>query len=124
MPLPQLNVYRHDRATRAPITLAGEIGLATAPLLRGALAACLRDGIRTIDVDLTAVTFCGTDGFSAFLTASRHSAGAGTSLRLHHPTPITARIIKATDSGALLHELHTGRPPGSPRVPASAGGAP
>ncbi|WP_405639872.1 STAS domain-containing protein [Streptomyces sp. NBC_00019] len=54
----QLNVYRHDRDTRALITLAGEIDLATAPLLRSALTACVHDGIRTVDVDLTAVTFC------------------------------------------------------------------
>lgn len=123
MPLPQLNVYRHDRGTRALITLAGEIDLATAPLLRAALAACLRDGIRTIDVDLTAVAFCDAGGFSAFLTASRHAADAGTSLQLHHPPPIMACIIEVTDSGFLLHESHTGRPPAL-RVPATAGGAP
>lgn len=31
MTLPQLNIYRHDRGTRALITLAGEIDPVTAP---------------------------------------------------------------------------------------------
>ncbi|SDO02997.1 anti-anti-sigma factor [Streptomyces sp. cf386] len=121
MPLPQLNVHRHDHATRALITLAGEIDLATAPLVRAALAACLRDGIRTADVDLTAVTFCDASGLNAFLTASGLAIDAGTTLRLHYPPSALARIIEITGSGFLLHELHV-RPP-SPRVPAAAAAA-
>ncbi|WP_328876042.1 STAS domain-containing protein [Streptomyces sp. NBC_00287] len=123
MPLPQLNVYRHDHTTRALITLAGEIDLATAPLVRDALAACLSDGIRSADVDLTAVTFCDASGLNAFLTASRLATGAGMTLQLHYPPPSMTRIIEITGCGFLLHELHTARPP-SLRVPAAAGGAP
>jgi anti-sigma B factor antagonist len=123
MPLPRLNVHRHDHTTRALITLAGEIDLATAPLVRAALAECLHDGIRTTDVDLTEVTFCDASGLNAFLTASGLATEAGTILRLHHPPPIMARIIEITGSGFLLHELHTVRPP-SRRFPAAAGDAP
>ena len=122
MPLPQLNVHRHDHTTRALITLAGEIDLATVPLVRTALAACLRDGIGTVDVDLTAVTFCDASGLNAFLTASGLATDAGTTLRLHYPPPTLARMIEITGSGFLLHELHAVRPL-SPRVPAAAGGA-
>ncbi|MEU5689343.1 hypothetical protein DEJ48_09265 [Streptomyces venezuelae] len=57
MPLPPLNSYRHDRRTRALITLAGEIGLETMPLMRTTLERCLRDGVRTIDIDLTGSGF-------------------------------------------------------------------
>lgn len=122
MPLPQLNVHRHDHATRALITLAKEIDLATAPLVRAALAACLRDGVRTADVDLTAVTFCDAGGLNALPTASRLATDAGTTLQLHCPPPTLARIIEITGSGFLLHDLHAVRPP-SPRVHAAAGGA-
>jgi hypothetical protein len=59
MHLPQLTVYRHNRRTRTLITLVGEIDLESAPLVRASLEWCLRDGIRTIDVDLALVTFCG-----------------------------------------------------------------
>lgn len=123
MPHPQLNVHRHDHNTRALITLAGEIDLATAPLVRAALDACMHDGIRTADVDLTAVTFCDASGLNAFLMASQLATDAGMTLRLHYPPPALARIIEITGSGFLLHELHAVRPP-SRRVPVAAAGAP
>ncbi|TQJ54141.1 hypothetical protein FBY34_1904 [Streptomyces sp. SLBN-115] len=47
MALPQLNVRRYERGTRALITLAGEIDLATAPPAREAPAECLSDDIRS-----------------------------------------------------------------------------
>ncbi|MCK8433573.1 STAS domain-containing protein [Streptomyces sp. D2-8] len=123
MPLPRLNVHRHDHTTRTLITLAGEIDLATAPLVRTALAECLNDGMGITDVDLTEVTFCDASGLNAFLTASGLATEAGTILRLHHPPPIMIRIIEITGSGFLLHEVPTGRPP-SRRFPSASGGAP
>ncbi|MGW7243395.1 STAS domain-containing protein [Streptomyces sp. NPDC054804] len=122
MPLPQLNVQRHDRDTRALITLAGEIDLATAPQVSEVLAECLGDGIRSIDVDLTAVTFCDASGLNAFLTAYRLVTDAGMTLRLHHPPQVMARVIEITGSGFLLHPVPTGRP-ASRRIPVAMGGA-
>ncbi|WP_316726857.1 STAS domain-containing protein [Streptomyces sp. 11x1] len=122
MPLTQLTVHRHDRTTRALVTLSGEIDLATAPLVYAELAGCLRDGMRTIDVDLMAVTFCDASGLNAFLTTFRLGAGAGTILRLHYPPPAMARVIELTGSGFLLDEHHTDRP-ARPQVPTVAGGA-
>ncbi|BBC95422.1 MULTISPECIES: hypothetical protein [Streptomyces] len=58
MTLPRLNIYRHDRGTRALVTLAGVINPVTAPRVRAALEQCLRDGITLIDVDLTTVDRC------------------------------------------------------------------
>ena len=123
MPLPQMKVHRHDRSHRTPITLVGEIDTATALLVRTAVAACVLDGVRYVDVDLTAATFCDAGGLNAFLAAHRTATGAGTALRLHCPPPVMARIIEITGSGFLLHEPFAVRPsPG--RVPAAAGGAP
>ncbi|MER5461967.1 STAS domain-containing protein [Streptomyces sp. NPDC002668] len=125
MPIPQLNVYRHDRGSRALLTLAGEIDLDTVPLVRESLEECLHGGIRTIDVDLTPVTFCDCSGLNAFLRASQLTTAAGGSLRLHYPPPLTARLIDLTDSGFLLRGLPFGHlvPPlrGSlvPTAPAS-----
>jgi anti-anti-sigma factor len=100
-PLP-LRLYRHDTKSRALITLAGEIDVESAPLIRNALARCLRDGIRTIDVDLTTVTFCDCSGLNAFLGASRLTAAAGGSLRLHYPGPAVSRLLDLTGSESLL----------------------
>jgi anti-sigma B factor antagonist len=70
MPLPQLNVYRHDRTKQALITLAGEI-----------------------DIDLTAVTFCDCSGLTAFLHASQQTTAADGSLRLHYPPHVSGGVL-------------------------------
>ncbi|MFJ4947068.1 STAS domain-containing protein [Streptomyces sp. NPDC088760] len=123
MPFPQLTLYRRDRHSRALITLAGEIDLTTERIVRESLGQCLRDGIRTIDVDLTAVTFCDVTGLNAFLYASRATAVAGGSLRLHHPPSALARIIALTGNSTLLHG-HPGDLPPRPSSPPSTPGAP
>ncbi|MFJ4819603.1 STAS domain-containing protein [Streptomyces sp. NPDC088801] len=102
MPLPQLTAHRHDQRKQALITLSGEIDLESAPLVRESLERCLRDGIRTIDVDLTAVTFCDCSGLSAFLHAAQQTTVAGGTLRLHHPPTTLARILDLTGCGFLL----------------------
>jgi anti-anti-sigma factor len=127
MPLPRLHVHRYDQATRTRVTLAGEIDRATAPLVLTALTACLRDGIRTADVDLTAVTFCDVSGLNVFLTASWLATEGGATLRLHHPPSVLTRMIRITGSGSVLHEVHGagpghGFPPS--RVVRSDGGGP
>jgi len=120
MPLPQLTDFRHDRGERVLITLAGEIDLESAPLIRRALARCLSDGIRTIDIDLTPVTFCDCTGLNVFLHAARQTTKAGGTLRLHHPPPLLGLILDLTGSGFLLLDVPSGPlspPPGD--VPAS-----
>ncbi|MFF6997597.1 STAS domain-containing protein [Streptomyces sp. NPDC008313] len=102
MTLPRLNIYRHDRRRRALITLAGEIDPATTPQVRAALERCLHDGITTIDVDLTTVDRCDTSGLHVFLDVSRHADETHASLRLHHPSPQTARLLADTGSARLL----------------------
>ncbi|WSW80327.1 STAS domain-containing protein [Streptomyces sp. NBC_00996] len=102
MTLPQLNIYRHDRGTRALITLAGEIDPVTAPLVRTALERCLLDGITTIDVDLTTVGLCDITGLGVFLDASQHATETHTSLQLHYPCPQTARLLADTGSDRVL----------------------
>jgi anti-anti-sigma factor len=113
MPRPQLAVYRHDRGKRALITLAGEIDLESAPLVRTALARCLSDGIRTIDIDLTPVTFCDCTGLNVFLHAAQQTTEAGGTLRLHHPPRTLSLILDVTGSGSLL----LGPPLGHPAPP-------
>ncbi|ARX87446.1 MULTISPECIES: STAS domain-containing protein [Streptomyces] len=117
MSLPQLNVYRHDRRTRALITLAGEIDLETVPLIRTALGRCLHDGVRTIDVDLTPVTFCDCSGLNAFTQAFLRTAAAGGTLRLHYPPPALAWMIELTGCGFLLMGLPA--VPGPASLPAA-----
>ncbi|MDO0937643.1 STAS domain-containing protein [Streptomyces sp. DG2A-72] len=108
MPLPQLTVYRHDRRKRALLTLSGEIDLESAPLVRTALERCLRDGIRTVDVDLTPVTFCDCSGLNAFLHASQQTTVTGGTLQLHYPPPMLALLVDLAGCAFLLLGLPFG----------------
>jgi len=108
MTLPQLTIYRHDRDRRALVTLAGVIDPATAPRVRAALERCLQDGIALIDVDLTTVDRCDRSGLRVFLDVSRHAAETHASLRLHHPSPQTERLLTDTGSYRLLRATRPG----------------
>ncbi|MFC8202050.1 STAS domain-containing protein [Streptomyces sp. NPDC057298] len=115
-----LNVDRHDTKNRALVTLAGEIDLNSAPLVRESLERCLRDGIRVIDVDVTAVTFCDCSGLNTFLHALLNTATVGGSLHLHYPSPALERLFVLTDTGSLflpLPDTLAGSPP-APQPPA------
>ncbi|UQA94456.1 STAS domain-containing protein [Streptomyces halobius] len=113
VPVPS-EVRRHDERSRALITLAGELGLETAPLASASLRECLYGGMRTLDVDLTAVTFCDMSGLNAFLDASAQATRAGGALRLHHPPPSLRRILPLTGCAFLLDSTPASRTGGTP----------
>jgi hypothetical protein len=56
--LSSLNIHRRDRGSHAIVALAGELDLETAHSVRSVIEDCLGDGIRTVDIDLTLLTFC------------------------------------------------------------------
>jgi len=62
--------------------------------VRASLEWCLRDGIRTIDVDLALVTFCDCSGLNTFLHAAQQTTVAGGTLRLHNPPPMLTHIVR------------------------------
>jgi len=102
---PTLSVHRHDTDNRALVTLTGEIDLNSAPLVHASLEQCLRDGIHSIDVDVTAVSFCDCSGINAFLYALLRTTAAGGSLQLHHPSAALERLVTLTGSGSLFVRL-------------------
>ena len=105
MTVPQaLHTFRHDTKNRALITLVGEIDLSSTPMMGACLARCLHDGIRTIDIDLSAVTFCDCSGLNAFLTAALLTGEAGGCLRLHYPSAAVSRLFTLTGSAALFRD--------------------
>jgi anti-sigma B factor antagonist len=109
--LPSLNLHRHDRGHHTTITLAGEIDMDAAPSLRALVEDCLREGIRTIDIDLTALAFCDLGGLNAFLAAAERASSAEGSLRLNHPRPNAARLLDLTGTGFLLQPVPAPEPP-------------
>ncbi|MGW1025104.1 STAS domain-containing protein [Streptomyces sp. NPDC002577] len=102
MVLSRLDIHRRNRGEGALVTLAGEIGPATAPLLRAALEQCLRDGVTVIDIDLTTVGSCDVRGLDVLLSASRRAGRVHASLQLHHPCAQITRLLAVTGSTPLL----------------------
>ncbi|MFI8856039.1 hypothetical protein ACIGW5_05170 [Streptomyces prasinus] len=78
MALSQLDIHRWNRGERTLVTLAGDIGPATTPLLRTALEQCLLDGVTVIDIDLTTVGSCDARGLDAGDPAAGRRAGGPT----------------------------------------------
>ncbi|MFH8366080.1 STAS domain-containing protein [Streptomyces sp. NPDC018031] len=118
MVLPRLDIHRRNRGEGAVVTLAGEIGPATAPLLRDALEQCLRDGVTVIDVDLTTVGSCDARGLDVLLSASRRASRVHASLQLHHPCTQITRLLAVTGSTPLLLPAPTAPvPPALPPGP-------
>ncbi|MFJ9202800.1 STAS domain-containing protein [Streptomyces flaveolus] len=121
----RLDIHRRNRGEGALVTLAGEIGPATAPLLRDALEQCLRDGVTVIDVDLLTVGSCDARGLDVLLSASRRAGRVHASLRLHHPCAQISRLLAATGPapeglgllGPVTPEGTTGTPEESVRGP-------
>ncbi|MFD6025655.1 STAS domain-containing protein [Streptomyces griseoluteus] len=102
MALSPLDIHRRNRGERALVTLAGDIGPATTPLLRAAVEQCLLDGVTEIDIDLTTVGSCDARGLDVLLSAARRAGRVHARLRLHHPCPQIARLLDATGSTSLL----------------------
>ncbi|MGW2822687.1 STAS domain-containing protein [Streptomyces sp. NPDC001443] len=117
MALSRLDIHRRNRGERTLVTLAGDIGPATTPLLRAALERCLLDGVTVIDIDLSTVGSCDARGLDVFVSASRRAGRVHASLLLHHPCAQISRLLAVTGSAPLL--LAT---PASPVPPAPSGG--
>ncbi|MDX3264714.1 STAS domain-containing protein [Streptomyces sp. MI02-2A] len=98
----RLDIHRRNRGERTLVTLAGDIGPATTPLLRAALEQCLLDGVTVIDVDLATVGSCDARGLDVFLSASRRAGRVHASLLLHHPCAQITQLLDVTGSASLL----------------------
>ncbi|MFG2264879.1 STAS domain-containing protein [Streptomyces sp. NPDC048720] len=100
--LSRLDIHRRNRGERTLVTLAGDIGPATTPLLRAAVEQCLLDGVAEIDIDLTTVGSCDARGLDVLLSAARRAGRVHARLLLHHPCAQIARLLDATGSTSLL----------------------
>ena len=102
MTLSRLDIHRRNRGERTLVTLVGDIGPATTPLLRDAVERCLLDGVTEIDIDLTTVGSCDARGLDVLVSAARRAGRVHVRLRLHHPCAQIARLLDATGSTSLL----------------------
>ena len=78
------------------LTLAGDIDMHTAPEVRDCLAGLQADGVRSVVVDLAAVTFLDSSALGTFVVAHRALAGVGGQLKLAAPSSHVRKVLRIT----------------------------
>lgn len=99
MDLTTLTVPGEDYVT---LRVSGEIDLYTAPALREAALAALRQHGTTLRVDLRDVTFMDSTGIEVLLATRRRAELEGGSLTLCRLTPAVRRVIEVTGLDRLF----------------------
>ncbi len=109
---------RTDRGGYVIAALGGELGIASAPALRGQLLGLLRAASHLI-IDLSAVEHADASGLAVLVGSGRRARLLGGSLRLAAPSPEVARVLSATGMNRRLAIFPTVRAAitGQPRLP-------
>lgn len=84
------------------LVLRGELDLATTAHLDDALRDLLAGGMTSIVIDLRAVVFADCAGLRPLRCAAVAAERAGGAVRVEHPTPLVARVLRLTDLEGLL----------------------
>ena len=90
------------RGDSALLRLAGELDIATAPLLADALTRCLVPGLLRLYIDVAALTFCDAAGIHALHAAHRTAHAHHTILHLTGVHRRLRRTLLLYGAGALL----------------------
>lgn len=77
------------------VRIAGEVDVATTPLVRDALSQCVDAGARRIVVDCSSLEFIGAAGISVLVEAANALDDAG-ELVLRSPSPFVVRLLEIT----------------------------
>ncbi len=93
------------------IALSGDLDMATAAVLEGHLAQVEGDGVSTITLDLSKLTFLGSSALHTFLAARERAAANGQRLVLVGATSNARRVFDITGTEFLLNDLDAGSVP-------------
>jgi anti-anti-sigma factor len=109
---------RTDRGGYVIAALSGDLGIASAPALRGQLRSLLRAASHLI-IDLSAVEHADASGLAVLVGGGRRARLLGGSQRLAAPSPEVARVLWATGLNQHLDIYPTVRAAitGPPRLP-------
>ncbi len=94
----------------ALLHVAGELDIATAPLMLSELTDLAGRQYRHVDLDLLHLTFCDGSGLMALLEGRRRIAQRGGAVKLHDPRPTLRRLLDIYD---LTLDLEPRLPPRS-----------
>ncbi|MCW6010900.1 STAS domain-containing protein [Micromonospora sp. CPCC 205371] len=121
----QLYITSQPSAITARVAVAGEIDLATTPVLRERLLRVLRDQRPDLlDVDVAGVTFLDCTGLGALVAVRNAAIRAGRQMRVSHPQPIVRRVLEVTGLLGVFTAPTTGPAPALSAYPSTVGPAP
>jgi anti-sigma B factor antagonist len=113
MKLPALFGFSISDASDPPvITVRGEVDLASAPQLAGAMSELIDRGHTRVAVDLGAVEFIDSTGLGVLVGSLRRLREGGGDLVLRAASPAVVRILELTGLDGLLPLANAGSPPG------------
>lgn len=87
---------------QATVKLPAEIDILNGRLVRETLEHVLASGVAIVVVDMTATTFCASEGLHILIRAHLQAAADGAALRLAGPGPIVRRVIELTAADQVL----------------------
>ena len=105
----QFVVVRDERAPDVALDVAGELDMATAEVLRKAVADALGEQPQTLYVDLTGTTFVDSSGCRELLASARHGEAAGCQVEFvvpaqdSHPVRRVLQLLQL-DARLTLHD--------------------
>jgi anti-anti-sigma factor len=113
MKLPAAFGFSISDASDPPvITVRGEVDLASAPQLAGAMSELIDRGHPYLAVDLGAVEFIDSSGLGVLVGSLRRLRDQGGDLVLRAASPAVVRILELTGLDGLLPLANAGSPPG------------
>lgn len=99
-------VSGEQRGATVHLRLAGELDIATSPLLEDWLAEAERTDTPTIVIDLENVTFIDTSGVQVFLRAADRATRARRNITIVNAPRVARRLLQLSRSTSLLAPAH------------------
>jgi len=97
-----VDITYENTPPRCRLTVAGELDLATSSQLREALEDALGAGSTLVELDLSAVSFIDSSGLHVLAWAHTKARRAGGRLALERPSRSVSRLLRISQSEALL----------------------
>ncbi|HEY2576153.1 MAG TPA: STAS domain-containing protein [Streptosporangiaceae bacterium] len=87
---------------QATVTLPAEIDILNGQLVRETLEQVLASEAAVVVADMTATTFCASEGLHILIRTHLQAAAGGVALRLAAPGPVVRRVMELTAADQVL----------------------
>jgi anti-anti-sigma factor len=100
--IPHLDVEASIEDGTGRLRLAGELDLAGCDALTQAFESFVREGVGSVAIDASAVTFLDSSGLRALLAGHRAITDAGLGFAIEQVSPAVERLLHVTGTRAVL----------------------